>query len=68
MFIENGKWNFPLLKIAKGELKASPSVLVRLTFVALLIKVVVINAIIFVVSPENFPAPIAKWLVSFIVE
>ena len=64
MFIENGKWSFPLVKILKGELKATPVVIIKLVGAALLIKVALINLILFVFMPENFPAPLTGWVVA----
>lgn len=66
MFIENGKWNFPLVKILKGEMKATPLAIAKLIVVAVLIKVVAINAFLFVFFPDNFPAPITGRLVGIL--
>jgi hypothetical protein len=64
MFIKGGKWNFPLVRVLKGELKATPVVIIKLVGAALLIKVALINLILFVFMPENFPAPLTGWVVA----
>lgn len=72
MFIVDGKWNYPLWKVLTGEIKATPLVIAKLLFAAMLgktiITVIVVNAYLFAFSPENFPAPITKRVISFIVE
>lgn len=63
MFIKGGKWNFPLVRVLKGELKATPVVIIKLVGAALLIKVALINLFLFVFMPESFPAPLTGWVV-----
>lgn len=64
MFIKDGKWDFPVVRILQGRLKATPLIIAKLVCTAVLIKIVVINLFLFVFMPDHFPAPVTAWVVS----
>jgi len=67
-FIENGKWQFPLAQMIRGERKVTPIAVLKLIFVATMIKVVVVNTILLLFFPEHFPAPLTDWVVTSIAD